>query len=175
MANSKMVYAKRALPVPHPSGEPLVIHTSTGGLQHWQVVLFQSPMGSMLLSSGSWCAQNFVCVLQDWSLCFSQSSGRPIIKPHWPPKPDSLGIPSPFVTSPGWKAWHGVQNIHNSVRTSLGLLFSCLRVNHLTGMGFDLIMIVPLLPPCWSFFVFGCGVSFFVWVPVFSCQWLFNS
>ena len=39
-------------------------------LQHWQVVLIQSLIGSLLLSSGSWCTQNFVFALQEWGLCF---------------------------------------------------------------------------------------------------------
>ena len=52
-------------------------------LQHWQVVLLQFPMGSLLLSSGSWCTQNFVCALQDWSLCFPQSCGSHAIKSCW--------------------------------------------------------------------------------------------
>ena len=32
---------------------------------------------------------------------------------------------------------------------------------HPTGMGFDFILIVPLLPSHCDFFAFGCGVSFF--------------
>ena len=56
------------------------------------------------------------------------------------------GIPSPFVGSPVREAWHGVQNLHNSGSTSLVLLFSSLWVTHLTGMGFDFIMISPHLP-----------------------------
>ena len=43
-------------------------------------------------------------------------------------KSDSLGIPSPFVRSPGWEAWHGVPNLLNSGRTSLVLLLSSLWV-----------------------------------------------
>ena len=118
-------------------------------------------MGSELLSSGSWCVQSFVCALPDWSLCFPQPSGEPIIKSRWPSRPDSLGIPSPFVRSPGWEAWHGVQNLYNSVRTSLVLLFSSLWVTHSVGMGFDFIMIAPLLLSRWGFFfVSGHGVSF---------------
>ena len=75
---------------------------------------------------------------------------------------DSLGIPSPFVRSPGWKAWCGVQNYQNSVRTPLVLLFSSLWVTHMEDMGFDLIVIVLLLlSPCSSFFVFGRGVFLF--------------
>ena len=42
-----------------------------------------------------------------------------------------------------------------------GIMFSSLRVTHPVGMGFDFIMIVPFLPSCCSFFVFGHRVSFF--------------
>ena len=105
--------------------------------------------------------QSVVCALQVWSLCFPQFSGRPIIKPLWPWRPYFLVIPSLFVRSPVWEAWHDVQNLHNSVRTSLVLLFSSLWVTHLPVMGFDFIMIMPLLlSHCSFFFVFGCGVSF---------------
>ena len=42
------------------------------------------------------------------------------------------------------------------------LLFSSLWVTHLGDMGFDLIVIVPLLLSfCGFFFLFGPGVSFF--------------
>ena len=58
--------------------------------------------------------------------CFPQSCGSPIIKSHRPSRSDSLRIPSPFVESPGWEAWHVIQNLHNSGRTSLVLLFSSL-------------------------------------------------
>ena len=132
-------------------------------LQQNHVVLVQSPVESLLLSSGSRCVQNFVCALQDWSLCFPQSFRRTKVKSCWPSRPDSLAIPSPLVRSPGWEARHRVQNLHNSARTSLVLLFSSLWVTHLVGVEFDLIVIAPLLPSHWSFFfVFGCGVSFLV-------------
>ena len=122
--------------------------------------MVQSPVGSLLLSSR--CVQNFVCALQHWSLCFPPSSGSPIIKYRWLSRSDTLGVSSPFVGSPGWEAWHGVQNLHNSVETSLILWFSSLWATHPAGMGFDFIMIAPLLPSnCSCFFVFGCGVSFY--------------
>ena len=65
-----------------------------------------------------------------------------------------LEIPRPFVRAPGWKAWCGVQHLHSSGRFSSGyftavlllvLLFCSLWVIHLTGMGFDFIVIAPLL------------------------------
>ena len=106
--------------------------------------------------------QDFVCVLQDWSLCFPQSCESLVIKSHWPSRSDFLGNSSTFVWSPGWEDWRGVPKLHKSGRTSLMLLFSSLWVTHLLGLGFDFIMIVPLLPSHWSFFfVFGHGVSFF--------------
>ena len=63
----------------------------------------------------------FCCALQDWSFCFPQSCGSFIIKSHWASRSDSLGIPSPFVRSPGCEACCGVQNLHNSGRTPLEL------------------------------------------------------
>lgn len=40
-------------------------------------------MGSLLLSSGSWCTRGFVCALHDWSLSFPQSCVSPVIKSCW--------------------------------------------------------------------------------------------
>ena len=107
MATSKRAYTNGdlsglLLPACPTPCEPLQTHASAMTLQHQQVALVQSPVGSLLLSSGSWCMQDSVCTLQDWSLCFPQSCGSPIIKSHWPSRSDSLGIPSPFVRAPGW-------------------------------------------------------------------------
>ena len=57
-------------------------------------------MGSLLLSPGTWCAQDFVCVLQEWSLSFPMSCGSPAIKSHCPSKSNSLGIPTPSARFP---------------------------------------------------------------------------
>ena len=67
---------------------------------HSQASLAQSLVGSLLLSPGSWCAQGFVCALQS---LFLQSCRSPVIKSHWPPESNSLGVLSPFVRSPGWE------------------------------------------------------------------------
>ena len=94
---------------------------------------------------------------------------RPVIKFCWPSKSDSLGIPSSFARSPGWNAWHVIQNLHN-----MGEFFLVsLLVAHPVGMGFDFIMIVPLLPSHCGFFIFGHGVSFcggFQRPPVDGCS-----
>ena len=34
-----------------------------------------------------------VCALLEWSFCFLQSCGGPVIKSHWPSQSGSLGIP----------------------------------------------------------------------------------
>ena len=157
---------------PHPCGEPLPTPNSTGDPPALASSFGSVSLGSLLLSSESWCMQGFVCILQVW--VFLQSCGSLTIKSLWLWRSDSLGIPSPFVRSPGWEAWCGVQNLHKSERTSLVLLFSSLRVIQLVGMGFDFIMSVPLLPSCCVFFfLFGCAVSSFgrfQHPPVDSCS-----
>ena len=165
MVNSKRAYARWGLPrlqlpgAPSLSWPPADPHlhrlpTSLAGIGF-------SLLWSLLLFSGSWCVQYFVCALQDWSLWYPQSCGSPIIKSHWTSRSDSLGIPSSFDGFPVWEAWSGVQNLHNSGETSLVLLFSSLWVTHLVRMGFDFIMIALLLPShCSFFFVFEHGVSF---------------
>ena len=118
-------------------------------------------MGSLLLSSGSWYPQDFVCALQDWSVWFPQSCGSPVIKSHWPSRSDSLGIPRPFVRFSGLEAWCGAQNFHNSGRTSLVLLLSCLGSP--TWWELDLILLW-LHPSCYlteASSCFSMGVYFF--------------
>ena len=174
MVTSKRVYAKgdlpkQLLPVTQSLGEPLATHSSTGdppalagsfGSVSYGVT---APFPWVLL-----CSRCCLCPLR-LELLFPQSCGSLMIKSHWPSRSDSLGIPSPFVGSPGWGAWYGVPNLYNSGRTSLVLLFSSLWITHQMGMGFDFIMIVPLLLSCCSFFfVFERGLSFsgrFQWSP----------
>ena len=60
-----------------------------------------------------------------------QSCVRFVIKSHWPPKSNSLGVLSPFVGSPGWEICCGSSNFCNNARTSLLSLFSSLC--HLLG------------------------------------------
>ena len=60
---------------------------------HSWASLAQSLVGSLLLSSGSWCTQVFVCALQE--------SVSPVLcklcnQIPWPPKSDSLGVLSAF-------------------------------------------------------------------------------
>ena len=181
MVNSKRVYAKRDLPgllLPEPpclwwvSVDPrLHRRPSTTSRYFWFTSLWAH--GSFPLGLG---AHKILFVPSKTGVCFPQSRGSPIIKSRRPSRSDSLVIPSPFVRYLGWEAWRGVQNLHNSGRTSLVLLFSGLWVTHPVGTGFDFIMIVLLLPShCGFFFGLGHGVSFLEWVSVSSCWWLSNS
>ena len=156
---------------PCPCGEPLSTHASRGD-PPTLAGSFGSVSCGVTAPWSCWVTvscevtapwQFLVCAsaLQDWCLFFPQSCGSPVVKSHPPSRSDSLGIRSPFVGTPGRKAWYGVQNLHDSGRTSLVLLFFSLWVTHPAGMVFDFIVITPLLPShCSFFFVFGCWVSF---------------
>ena len=170
LATSKRVYTKGDLPSlllpvslpmlgpcwPTPPQETLTPAGGFGSVSRGVATLF------LWVLVCAW----FCCALQDWSLCFPQSCGSLVIKSRWPSRSDSLGIPSPFIWSPGWEAWRGVLNLHNSRRTSLVLQFlrfSSLWVTHQAGMGFNSVVIVALLLSCCGCcFVFECGVSFLV-------------
>ena len=185
MVTSKRACAKRdlpglLLPVPlslwwaavNPRLQRRPSHTSrwfwSCGVTCWVTVCCEVTAPWLLLVCSS--------VLQDWCLCFPQSCGSPVVKSHQPSRSDSLGIPSPFVGSPGWEAWYGVQNLHSNGRTSLVLLFSSLWVTHPVGCGIwfyhvhtpPTISLQPLL--C----LWTLGI-FFGWVPAYSYLWAFNS
>ena len=77
------------------------------------------PYGVTASSPGAWCAQDFVCALQEWNICFPQSCQSPVIKSCWPSKSDSLRIPPPIARPPSWETWRGAWNLHSSGWTSM--------------------------------------------------------
>ena len=62
---------------PVPVASPCGPTSLQEAIQHCQD-LVPSPVGSLLLSLGSWSMQYFVCALQEWSLYFPQSHGSEI-------------------------------------------------------------------------------------------------
>ena len=113
------------------------------------------------------CAHYILFVPSKSDVCFPQYSGSPVIKCCWLSKAGSLRIPIHSIEFPDWQAWHGTQDLHNSGRISLVLFVSSLCLTRPTGMGFDFIMIAPILPShCCCFFAFYHRVSFF---GVFRC------
>ena len=100
MVTSKRAYPKGRLPgpaacAPIPVGSHGQPTPPQKTLQHQEVGLVQSPVESLLLFPGFWCTQDFVCALQEWSLCFPLWKSCSLS--HWPSKSDSLGIPSSFA------------------------------------------------------------------------------
>ena len=82
---------------------------------HWQVWLsLLWGHGSFLLAPGA----HKVLFVPSKSL-FPQSCGSSIMKSHWPPKSNSLGVLCPFARSPGWEICCGSYNFFNSERISL--------------------------------------------------------
>ena len=64
-----------ALSAPNPAADHLQPTPLPETPGHWQASLAQPLVGSLLLSPGSWCAQGFVCALQEsvsqilWKFC----------------------------------------------------------------------------------------------------------
>ena len=88
-------------------------------LQYQQVSLAPGFYEVTAFSPGSWCSQDVVvCTLKEWSFCFPQSCGIPVIKPHWPSKPDALGASPSDARPPGLGAWCRAQNFHSCGATS---------------------------------------------------------
>ena len=79
-------------------------------------------MGSLLLSSGSWCAQNFVCALQDSSL-FPE-----VLWKSYNQIPLAFKVRFPGIQSlcriPRLEAWNGVQKLHKREWEPLWYYFS---------------------------------------------------
>ena len=155
---------------------------------HSQESLAQSLVGSLLLSPGSWCAQGFVCALQEsvspvlckfWQLyggvngdllqeglchtqvCCTQSPcpcGSPLLT-----RTSTGDAQTQFCLSlcgvPGSWCAQSLFEPFKSLWWEWGLILNA---------------ILPLLPSCWGFsFVLGCGVSFFGGFqhsPVYGCS-----
>ena len=84
-------------------GRTLLAHTSAGDPQ-------ALTGGSGSVSSGGHCSfllspgVHKILFVPFKGLCSLQSYGRSIIKPYWPSKSDSLGIPSSLAKTAGWGA-----------------------------------------------------------------------
>ena len=128
-------------------------------LQPQQVGLLQAPFKSLFLP---WVPVHMrLCVLlQEWSLCFSQSYKTLVIKTCWPS--NALGAPLPDARPPQDRESDGLRNF-----TPVGELLWC---NYSSVCGLPTCVggrvcnlfycNVPLLPsPCDFFFVFGCRIS----------------
>ena len=103
------------------------------------------------------------CILQDWSLWLPQSCGSLFFFFYQIPLALKIRFPGnsqSFRQVPGWAAWCGVQNLHNSGRT-FGIIAVQFVGHPPGGMVFEFTIYVPLLLSHCNFFVFGHWVSFF--------------
>ena len=160
MATSRRFMPRGTFQCPHPCSEPLLTHTSTGGPLTPAASIASvfcrvaAPLFWVLVRA------KFCLCLQDWNLCFPQSSGRCIIKSD-PQGQIPWGFPVPLLGS-----WAGKSDMGLRTFTTVGELlwwyFPQVCGSPTIEMGFDFIMIAHhLLSCCGFFFVFGCGVSYF--------------
>ena len=148
-------------PTTHVSaGDPPTIAGSSGSVSHWVT----SP---------------FLWVL----VCARFCLGPPGLESLFPPvlwksynhillafKARFPGDPQSLCHVPRLGGLMGVQDLHNSGRTSLVLLFSSLWVIHSVGVGFDFIMIVPFLPSHFAFWSGASLLAVFQHPPADSCS-----
>ena len=76
-----------------------------------------------------------LCTFQEQSLCFPQSPGAPVYRPHRPSMPNAPWAPSPNANSPSMGTRRGAQNSHSHRSVSLINLLSSLWASHLADMG----------------------------------------
>lgn len=123
-----------------PQSEPRVPPASPGNPPRPQVGLSLEPMKPLHL-------RLYVHSPREWSVCFAQSCGVPVIKPLLPLKPNPLGTPPPSARPSGWRVYHGAQNYcHSCGRTSVRELFSSLWIAYPACMDFYYVTNVTLLP-----------------------------
>ena len=164
MATSKTAYMKGGLPgvlLPAPAslGDPLLTIASTGD----PAILASGLVSCGVTAPFLWVLvpTDLVCALQDWSLfhpvLWNAYNQIPLaFKVRFPRGFQSL-CQIPRLGSLTWGSEPSQQ-----WENFFGISFSSLWVNHIADMGFDLVVIVPLLPShCSIFFVFGSRVSFF--------------
>lgn len=90
--------------------------------------------------------------LQEWSLCFTQSCGAPVLK-LFKVRGSSSWMPDPQVREP---------QVRLSTLPPVGipLWFNYLIITHPVVMGLYYFWKAPLLPPCCVFlFIFECRIS----------------
>ena len=116
----------------------------------------------------------FVCASQEWSLCFPQSYGGPVIKFHRPSKSDSLGILSTFADPQAGESDVGLRTFTTVWEL---LWYYCSPVCGSPDKyriwfyrDYDPFTILLEFLHCpWMWVIFSW------WVPVSFCLWLFNN
>ena len=173
LATSKRIYTWLLLPVPLSTwwaiADPQLCRRSSDTHRYvWLTVLWGHCSFPLGLD-----AHRFVCASQEWSLCFPQSYGGPVIKFHLPSKSDSLGILSTFADPQAGESDVGLR-IFTMVRE---LLWYCSPVcgspdKYRIWFYHDcapFTILLEFLHCPWMWVIFSW------WVPVSFCLWLFDS
>ena len=168
----KRSHAHTALSAPNPAAR---LYRPTP--RHSRASLAQSLMGSLLLSPGSWCTQDFVCALQESVSQSCVNSGFSVVGLMATSSKRTYAIPRAPASAAGhcWPV-----SLQEILKLSLCGVFWCTQgfvwASERHWWVWDLILnaISPVLPSCWGFsFALGHGVSFFGGIehsPVDSCS-----
>ena len=124
-------------------------------LQELQSGLTQIPM-EPLFCSGTQCTLKPVCAFQEWGLCFPQSHGSLVHKPHWPSMPDALGVFLPMLDPQAWELDMGLRTLTSVGESLWTSYFPACGASHIAGIG------LPASPTSWFglLFVFWNRISF---------------
>ena len=148
-------------------------------LQHYHVVLVQSPAGSLCRLFPE---HYLLWVLVHARFCLCPPRLESLFPPVLWKSCNQIPMAFKAIFPGGSQSLCQVPRLGSLMCSSepsqyfFGILFSSLWVTHLAGIRFNFNMIASLLPShCGFFFVFVVGSLFFCWVPVSSCQRLFNS
>ena len=171
-----------------PCSRVLLTHTSAGDSWTLTDKSGSVPCGPLLLSSGSWCAQGFICALQEFVspvLCkfwwlYGGDHGDLLQEGLCHTRCAAPRAPAP-VAGHCWCVPLQETPKHSSGSVSVRVSGSCYAQDlfepsdHLWWVwGLILNMISPLLPSWWGLsFALGCGVSFLGGIqhsPVDSCS-----
>ena len=141
-------------------------------LQHQEVGLVQSPVESLLLFPGFWCTQDFVCALQEWSLCFHLWKSCNLS--HWPSKSDSLGIPSSFAKIPQLGSLMWVSEPSQQWKNFFGIII--LQFVSCPSGGYGIWSYCGCAPPSISLWLLSClwGIFFFFFFGDFHCPAIYG-
>ena len=156
---------------PRPCGQALSTRASTGDRpSNPSREFWFSLLGGHCSSALGLGACPILCVSAKTGVSvFLQSCGSPIIKSCWAAQTIPWGVSVSLLDPQAGKSGVGFRTFTTVVEL---LWYYCSPVcgsptQRVWGLIF--IVIVPLLPTFCGFFVFGCGVSFFWWVPASSC------
>ena len=165
------------LPVPASLWWPLLILPSTGDGSTLADNFSSVSWGVTAPFFRSWCVQDFVCALQEWSLCFSQSCGSPIVTYRWPSRWGFCGDSQSLCWIPRLESlmWGSEpsQQWDNFFAIIVLQSVDCPPGGY--GIWFYLEWASPTISLQFLLFLLIEVLCFFWWILVSFCHWLLNN